>query len=878
MNEKELNEGNIFMKIWFREHVEEIFLFCCLSIVISMFIFHYGCFASDVDWLSQHSVFPDYFRKLFYKTGKLIPSFASNIGGGQNIFNFSYYGLLSPLILPSYLLPFVKMDVYLSAVSVMCILASVLLLYRWLLLKGFRGRVSCAMATIYLFATPILFQSYTQWMFVNYMPFLIMAFMGVDRFMEKKKPLVLCFSIFLMVMTSYYFSIGGLFALAIYQISYAVKKEEKHFQWKSFLLKELETAMYVILSLLMSCVLLVPTFFTLLGRNSDSKTEATLTELLLPQIKWSHLVYSGYGLGLTTLVITAVIAAVFYKKAWERVLGYSLILVLFVPLFEYLLNGGLYFRGKVLIPFLPLLLYWIAYFLMKMRNREISSRVVSLCFGVTVFLAVMFSGDNVWLFRIYVSVDAILMFVSHLLYEKTRRMACIIVPVFLLMCGFSVGFHITQKNMVPDHLFAKVESEAYSNAISELKEGDSHGYRIETRGNDQENFVNINRIYDIDQSISSVYSSAYAARYDAFRKYIFGVNEPHRNILMQGLTNNQVFLKLMGVKYLVANQKLNTKILESTSEYSIYDNGEVAPLGYATSSLLSVKKFEQLEFPYNQVAFLHGIVSGDESMTSDQKDMAVVSALQQEVHAAPFSIGAVDSKLLSIKEEKEGYHIVSKGNATVKAIVDDSCVKNGNYLFVEFDVKNYKKKQDMSIRIENEKNKLTDRSHIYYNKNKRFRYAVTYDKIRKINISFSKGDYEIQNIKCYVASINDESLAVLYRDKLGITNDWSDGDTLEGQVDCAEKSKFIMSIPNADGFSLYVDDKKRKIENMNYAFIGTTLEKGFHRIKLSYVSPGLKAGELLSVIGFVLCFILCFARGTALVKRSRYVGDKQERK
>lgn len=174
------------MKQWVRDHIEEIFLFCCLAVVISMFLFRYGCFASDVDWMSQHSVFPDYFRKLFYKTGKLIPSFASNIGGGQNIFNFSYYGLLSPLILPSYLLPFVTMDTYLSVISVICILSSVLLLYHWLRSKGFRGRLSCSMAVMYLFATPVLFQSYTQWMFVNYMPFLILALWVWDRLCRKR--------------------------------------------------------------------------------------------------------------------------------------------------------------------------------------------------------------------------------------------------------------------------------------------------------------------------------------------------------------------------------------------------------------------------------------------------------------------------------------------------------------------------------------------------------------------------------------------------------------------------------------------------------------------------------------------------------------------
>ena len=32
-----------------------------------------------------------------------------NLGGGQNIYNFAYYGLYNPVILLSYALPFVKM-------------------------------------------------------------------------------------------------------------------------------------------------------------------------------------------------------------------------------------------------------------------------------------------------------------------------------------------------------------------------------------------------------------------------------------------------------------------------------------------------------------------------------------------------------------------------------------------------------------------------------------------------------------------------------------------------------------------------------------------------------------------------------------------------
>ena len=62
----------------------------------------------------------------------------------------------------------------------------------------------------------MIFQSYNQIMFVNYMPFLCMALWGVDSFLEKGKPLLYLSGVFLMIMTSFYFSIGGILVLILY--------------------------------------------------------------------------------------------------------------------------------------------------------------------------------------------------------------------------------------------------------------------------------------------------------------------------------------------------------------------------------------------------------------------------------------------------------------------------------------------------------------------------------------------------------------------------------------------------------------------------------------------------------------------------------------
>lgn len=127
-----------------------------------LFCGRYGVFGSKVDWISQHSVFPDYFRQQFYDTGDFFPEFAAGIGGGQNIYNFAYYGLYSPVFLLSYLLPFVKMSDYLIAASFTCLASAVVLLYFWLIKREFSQTVSFLTALLFLLSAPMIFSLTTR--------------------------------------------------------------------------------------------------------------------------------------------------------------------------------------------------------------------------------------------------------------------------------------------------------------------------------------------------------------------------------------------------------------------------------------------------------------------------------------------------------------------------------------------------------------------------------------------------------------------------------------------------------------------------------------------------------------------------------------------
>ena len=194
-------------------------LFFFSLLLCRLFVLQYGVFGSSIDWISQHSTLADYFRKRFYATGNLFPDFAWNLGGGQNIYHFAYYGLLSPTVLLSYLFPFIPMDLWVMGSSALLYAADAVLFYRWISKKGLHYGNCLFTSLFFTCSTALLYHSYNQLMFVNYMPFLLLALLGVDRHFQKRKSGLLILSVLGMILTSFYFSVGGLLALTAYAVT-----------------------------------------------------------------------------------------------------------------------------------------------------------------------------------------------------------------------------------------------------------------------------------------------------------------------------------------------------------------------------------------------------------------------------------------------------------------------------------------------------------------------------------------------------------------------------------------------------------------------------------------------------------------------------------
>lgn len=820
-----------------------------------MFVGRYGIFGAKVDWLSQHSVLPDYFRQQFYATGKLFPEFAANLGGGQNIYHFAYYGLYSPLILPSYLLPFVKMSDYIMAVSITGLTASVLLFYYWLKSRKTDTGTAFILSLMFLLAGPMIGQYSGQIMFVDYMPFLCLALIGVDRYFEKEKSGLFTISVFLMIMTSFYFSIGGMLALVLYGLHrYFEQREECRVTVSTFLIDGLCFVRPMLLAVLMGSFFLVPTALALTGGRSKGQN-ISLATFFVPQITVERFAYSIYGIGLTTLVITVLLTGLLYRKVYEKVLTYGCVIVLVIPVFAYLLNGGLYIRDKVFIPFLPLLCYLIGIYLEKCRKRELSFIAGIVPYIITtIFVYIARNqfvskgiGKSIW--KVLLA-ESILFLICYVLYcamkryhKETKEILMLALPsVICLAVTMNTFYQMKPDRYVNRKLYRDVTGEQNRQAVKEALKDDGY-YRTEQMGSDDENAADLNRIWDVEQNITSIYSSAYNPDYQTFRQKTFGLEEPFRNGMMQSVSKNPVFQRMMGVRYIVSDSDVpGYTLVKKCGTTGIYQNKDAAPVMYATDRVMTEEEYKKLAFPYNQTAFLEYAVVGEHTESSDQNIMTAYE---------PVSLKMANNRTTGGAEQKT---IQQEGQKQI--------------LFFRFRVDNAHPNKDVAVWINGIRNKLSAKDHVYYNENKTFTYAVPLkDGEDNISVTFGKGKYRLRHVQAYLGSLPERS-ELLYQSEIQVDKKQTEDNVIQGTICVKKDGWFITSIPYDKHFKIYIDGKETEIQKVNTAFLGCKIESGNHELKIIYHAPGTTTGKVLSLIG-IAGFLLVLVREKRKQKNTR---------
>lgn len=811
--------------------VSLIFLF----IILITAVIPDGCvYGSNTDWLSQHVTLAETIRNTCREQNTLLPSWIG-LGSGSSGYQFAYYGFLRPDILLGCLLPGISMASILIWYMTTVYLVSVLLTYCWLRAEKI-SRLNAWFGSVLFMTAGCLFHMHRQIMFVNYLPFLLLAFLCIRKKYFKWLPLCML----LICLSSFYFAVSAFAAVGWYWYT-----TDRNGFWRNSFLKRYIPSVF--LAAAMAAALLLPTALVLLEhhRNSSDTGFFKLLELFGPNPVFNNILFNEYGMGLTLICFYAILAGLRMKTHRQN----SLLFLLFgmFGIFSYILNGTLYARPKILIPFMPLVI------LHCVRMIKIYRK---LCPPLWPF-AVMLPVSLLWFSQKqfpWIILDLCLLFGLCLAVRMKRQTvrsapAAAVHLTACILLAAPIGMYLTT-SATED--WVKEADIAPGFSTEELKQAgfDPH-YHFDSllspliSGNELSSSLDRSTMY------SSVTNGQYSELY--YETLMTPVRINNRVALLT--SDNPFMLSLLSVRYLeTASDHIPAgyKTLLQSGGNVIAENPEVLPTVYFTDDAVSEEWFDTFN-PYQKLDIItrKTVVNDDSRITAENENLSVNAASNMRPYDPELQLHNLPEGLV-INRTDSGWEIKAEKDCSITLDITDP--HPGNIVLCQFDVKNLTGGA-VIIDINNIRNKLSGAFAPYPNGNRQFHYQFSTDSdtgVNRLKITFSKGHYRLEHVQWH---LYDQSL-LNKKEYTPLTG--SPGIGSAGILNCRENGYLVTSIPKQNGFEILVDGKPSEIIRINQAFAGTYVEKGRHTVEFRFTPPGKRCGCIVSVtaISVYVIFLL----------------------
>lgn len=766
-------------------------------------------FGTEGDWYTQHVPIGETLRQAMLESGKLLPQHLF-LGGGSSIYDFSYYGVLRPDILISCLFPEIEMKYFISGYALFEIYAGGILCYFWLK----KNRISSwfsFIGSVLLASSACFYHGQHQIMFVNYMPFLILALWGVQRVLEEEKSGLLMTSLLLICLHSFYYAPACLCVAGIFSIYLILKYRQEGYSREVLIKRAGKLFAAVLISIGLAMILLLPTGLNLLSTTKDAGSFAR-EPLKVVDLTAEGLLYHPYGCGLTILVLYCMLLKLYQKK--DRFLAGVLLICMLLPAVSLVLNGFLYARAKILIPFMPLLVLLCADTLWKLWKGKYEHKP----FLIIICLIPVFFSE--WKYLIIVDVLILLLWIycqqsgiGIFQQYQVKRIAfglCLLVPI-LLSVGVNKSDSKIAENDQRQDWFQELETEGYSS---------DNLYRFDVNANALTNCNltkgNLNRV----SMYSSITNDKYAEFFYDTMKNAISCN--NRVALVAG--NNPCFRYFMGIKYWL------TKV---DGKYVVQENEDVLPICYGTSNLISQNTYETLEFPNTIEALCTGAVVSGEAETKNFEPHFIEETIES------FFTDHGAQKILELNGgQKEKFTLKLEQKLSDKILI------------LQFQVESLDGGQ-VVISINGTKNKLSAETAPYPNENHTFTYIFeTGEEMEELIVEASRGNYKITNFKIYTV---DQKYMV--HENITIPESIKEVATdivFAGSIEMEEDGYFITSYPYKKGYHVFMDGIEIEAEVVNTAFLGFQISEGKHEISIYYEAPGYKEGRTITVLSVAL--------------------------
>ncbi len=768
-------------------------------------------FGSTTDWYSQYVSIAETMRDTIYETGELIP-YLLPLGGGTNIYDYSYYGILRPDIIISLFLPFLPMEYIIAGYMILLYGLSIVGMYQLLRVFGVEKRESIV-GTILFLSANCFFHLHRQIVFINYMPFLILGMIAIAQMEEKRKRWLLPFSIFMILIHSYYYAIACIAVLYLFLYFYNPKAF-----WKttpSFI-------KLVALGIGMAGFLLLPTASVILSQVGikDGGSAADSVNLWQINFDFEGVLYDPYGVGLTILTLTLFFLSLGVRR--YRVTSGIVCMAFVLEAIPYILNGFLYARPKILMPFLPVVILISILTLQEIKKKKIRRVIWVIPILMGIVWAQQESEYISWMILDLVIVVVLVITFQIYLCNKERihwkRITQCIGIYTIAIVGGSVFIHqedtfITEKQTRVSHFTEEEREEFYQDK----------NYRFDSFSNQ---YQTANQLLTPGATRSSMYTSTGNALYSNYYNEIMDNPIRINNRVALLSVSQPFFLQQQGVRYLETTQDYipyGYEVVLEREDAVLAENQNAVPRAYGTSNLISEEQLHQLD-------------------TQVQMEILNTTTVVQSEEVKKVE---VDSEF--IKQEEYEVREIEQGQ--YELYLPDS--RADSIYYIAFEVGSLDGKE-VVIDIQNTRNKLASENAPYPNENYEFTYVISGIKEMEGIPIQTKGTFEIEDLEIWV--MQGSEFASMEYSEFIYAEDENMGDEvlMKGTIEMEEAGYFVTTIPMQKGMKAHVNQQEVKVEAVNTAFVGIPLEEGESEISLTFSPPYIRIGIGMTILSITL--------------------------
>jgi uncharacterized membrane protein YfhO len=840
-------------------------------------------FVWNIDGIHQHypslKYYGEFLRNLF--SGNGVPLVDFNIGMGfDTLTTLNYYAIGDPLTLITIFSNTTNMEkIYEFLILLRFCLAGVsFTLYCYYMKK--KGFQSVLGGLIYIFCGYALYAGVRHPYFTNPMIYLPLLFIGLEKILNKKKPYLFIVMIFISAMSNFYFFYMLTILIFIYAVIrfFSLYKKEEH---KSIFLEFFKTAMraglYYCLGVLLASFIFIPVVVAFLNNGRfDTGYDVNLLHyaveyyvLMVNQFLAAD-VTCGYWTQLTYAGITPIGILIIFKSKKYRQLQIAFCLgtiFLMIPAIGYIMNGFAYVsnRWEFGYSFLVAFIFVVAYeemFSLKTQDK------ILLIAGITLYAILGLGKPNksVWIALIFlcISVLAILYFNVYKKSAQIQRIYIFLILFFNIAVNGVIVYHPKFGNYVNEFIDSgKVQKTIENSALSLLPEiKDDSFYRIETYGDGIQNEALTLKYNDV-----SGYFSIMDKRVTEYFKGVELLSQVTA-FRFNNLDYRTTLDTLANVKYVLTDDlkatpyayKLLSKEKVDGKTYYLLENQYFLPLGYTYNKFITRDDYEKLSSLEKQEIMLQAIVL-EEPIEPQTRVTANGMIINSSDILENFTAKELEAKLSPDKgiEIKDNKIRVLKKGAKLRIYFKGE-KKSETYLRLEnFNINNTNYSSiKLNAKGENEaKNKIDVRAinnNSYFGKTN-YLVNVGYNKnaINYCDITFNnKGSFKVEDLQIYTLSMENHGKRVNELKQDSLEDVQIHNNVIKGSIDLETDKVLCFSIPYSKGWTAFVDGKETNLLQANVMYMGLPLNAGSHTIKLVYITPYLREGVFLSMIGFIV--------------------------